>query len=215
MIKTDAEIHSLACYYFAKKELTVEVKATCSVSALGCSVPTLACSSYAPGESSSSNSLVVDSCANGEYKTITWVYNFSGGVGQRFELGAVEFRLKVLEFSSFLLPLGLYPLAMGVVNGKDEAKWYWFLDKFKGAFGYERRYAFLSDQHHGLLVNIPLVFPGSYHSFCLWHLKNNLRVALSKTDSVSRHLVKLFSDCAYAPTQDKFQKKMVELRTSG
>ncbi|KAF9598261.1 hypothetical protein IFM89_026092 [Coptis chinensis] len=110
---------------------------------------------------------------------------------------------------------GLYPLAMGVVDGEDEANWYWFLDKFKGAFGYNRRYTFLSDRHHGLLVNIPLVFPGSYHSFCLWHLKNNLRAALSKTDSVSRHLVKLFSDCAYAPTHNKFQEKMIELQTIG
>ncbi|KAF9621123.1 hypothetical protein IFM89_016617, partial [Coptis chinensis] len=360
MIETDAEIHSLACYCFAKKELTVEVKVACSVPALGCSFSGLACSSYAPGESSSSNSLVVGACGNDKYKTIAWVYNFSGGVGQRFELGAAEFRLKVLEFSiatgykykftkndecrvtaicgkrletnclwlihaldkfgvfairkinpihtcgfackdynnppmtsnlvkslimdsvSDTLSIsvrtiiryfkkeyglivkkhvaymgkqlalkelygeegisyhqlvwnipkykvqrlldggnskngdqGLYPLAMGVVDGEDEANWYWFLDKFKGAFGYDKRYTFLRDRHHRLLVNIPLVFLGSYHSFCLWHLKNNLRAALSKTDSVSRHLVKLFSDCAYAPTHDKFQEKMIELRTIG
>ncbi|KAF9597613.1 hypothetical protein IFM89_020092 [Coptis chinensis] len=102
-----------------------------------------------------------------------------------------------------------------VVDGEDETNLYWFLDKFKGVFGYERRYTFLNDRHHGLLVNIPLVFSGSYHSFCLWHLKNNLRAALSKTDSISGHLVKLFSDCTYALTHDKFQEKMVELRTIG
>ncbi|KAF9598579.1 hypothetical protein IFM89_028206 [Coptis chinensis] len=127
----------------------------------------------------------------------------------------VAYMGKQLALKEFYGEEGLYPLAMGVVDGENEANWYWFLDKFKGAFGYEMRYTFLSNRHYGLLVNISLVFPGSYYSLCLWHLKNNLRVVLSKTDSISRHVVKLFSYCAYAPTHDKFQEKMVELRTIG
>ncbi|KAF9621261.1 hypothetical protein IFM89_018478 [Coptis chinensis] len=85
---------------------------------------------------------------------------------------------------------------------------------FKKAFGYERRYTFLSDRHHGLLVNIHLVFPGSYHSFCLWHIENDLRTA-QRHVVCSKVLVGLFKKCAYASTHEEFQEHMVELLDIG
>ncbi|KAF9594932.1 hypothetical protein IFM89_035502 [Coptis chinensis] len=320
MIETDAEIHSLACYCFAKKELTVEVKVACRVPALGCSVPALACSSYASGAAEFHLKVLEFSIATGyKYKftkndecrvtsicgkrletNCLWLIHASDNfgafairkinpihtcgfackdynncpmtsnlvkslimdsvsdtpsipvrtiiryfkkeyvlivkkhvvyMGKQLALKELEevlssygvFRQNIHEYKVQRLLDGgnckEWFISSGqgynVADGEDEGNWYWFLDKFKGAFGYERNYTFLSDRHHGLLVNIPLVFPGSYHSFCLWHLKNNLRAALSKTDSISRHLVKLFSDCAYAPTHDKFQEEIVELRTIG
>ncbi|KAF9612038.1 hypothetical protein IFM89_037496 [Coptis chinensis] len=162
LIQSDGELHSLACYCFAKKILIMEINLVLCVSLL-------ITSSYASYASSSS-------CGGG----------------------------------------GLFPLAVGVVNIENESNWLWFLEIFKKAFGYERRYTFMSDRHHGLLVNIPLVFPGSYHSFiCLWHMENGLRIALSKTCGLTKVLVALFKKCAYATTHEVFEERIAELLNIG
>ncbi|KAF9626647.1 hypothetical protein IFM89_037628 [Coptis chinensis] len=86
---------------------------------------------------------------------------------------------------------------------------------FKKTFGYEQRYTFLNYMHHGLLVNIPIVFPDSYHSFCLWHMENNLRTCFSKSCGMTKVLIALFKKCAYAATHEKFEEHMAEFKEIG
>ncbi|KAF9589323.1 hypothetical protein IFM89_022650 [Coptis chinensis] len=87
--------------------------------------------------------------------------------------------------------------------------------KFEKAFlGMSEVYV-LSDRHHGLLVNIPIVFPNSYHSFCLWHMENNLRTCLSKSCGMTKALVTLFKKCAYAATHEKFEEHMAKFKEIG
>ncbi|KAF9597841.1 hypothetical protein IFM89_021926 [Coptis chinensis] len=109
----------------------------------------------------------------------------------------------------------LFPLAVSAVDIENDSNWYWFLDMSKKTFGYERRYTFLSDRHHGLLINILIVFPDSYHSFCFWHMENNLRTCLSKSCGMTKVLVALFKKCAYAAIHEKFEKHMAEFKEIG
>ncbi|KAF9609930.1 hypothetical protein IFM89_019333 [Coptis chinensis] len=135
-----------------------------------------------------------------------------------------EYGLKISKHMSYAgKKLALTELYGDVALSYNELLWYTKELKRRDpgncvdlqAFGYERRYTFLSDRHHGLLVNIPFVFPYSYHSFCLWHMENNLRTALSKTCGVSKYLVGLFKKCAYASTHKEFQEHVAELLNIG
>ncbi|KAF9599064.1 hypothetical protein IFM89_033671 [Coptis chinensis] len=73
-------------------------------------------------------------------------------------------------------------------------------------------YIFFFYRHHGLVTYIPKVFPDSYHSFCLWHLKKNVVSKVSIMDIRRSYIEKLFTDCAYATTHDEFVKAMEILR---
>ncbi|KAF9601526.1 hypothetical protein IFM89_020321 [Coptis chinensis] len=163
MIEMDGDLRSLACYCYGMKIATVEIKVNVCMSSMS------SCSGASTSSSSGSSSYLIGGEVVGHktYKSDFWWCNFDGDVGQRFALGAPEFRCKLIEYS--------------IVSGNK----YVLIknDDFRvtAAFGYERRYTFLSDRHHGLLVNIPIVFSDSYHSFCLWYMENNLRTCLSKS----------------------------------
>ncbi|KAF9606814.1 hypothetical protein IFM89_029271 [Coptis chinensis] len=299
LIETDGDLRSLACYYYGMKIATVEIKVNVGMSSMS------SCSGTSTSSSLGSSSCLIggEVVAHKPYKSDFWWRNFDGGVGQRFALGALEFRCKLIKYSivsgykyeliknddfrvttvcqkknelncqwcihswescgyfeikkinlthtcsfavkeydhppltSYLvkthildfardkpdLTFGdinalytqLFPLVVGVVNIENDSNWYWFLDMFKKAFGYEWRYTFFSDRHYGLLVNIPIVFPNSYHSFCLWHMENNLKTCLSKSCGMTKVLITLFKKCTYAVTREKFEEHMAEFKEIG
>ncbi|KAF9620434.1 hypothetical protein IFM89_012611 [Coptis chinensis] len=95
LIETDGDLRSLACYCYGMKIATVEIKVNVCMSSM---------SSYSGASTSSSSSS--SSCLLGgevighkPYKSDFWWRNFDGGVGQRFALGAPEFRCKLIEYS--------------------------------------------------------------------------------------------------------------------
>ncbi|KAF9590766.1 hypothetical protein IFM89_038293 [Coptis chinensis] len=102
LIKSDGELHSLACYYFAKKIAIVEIRVVVCVTLLITSSGSISASS-----SSSSSSSVSGGGGGGggvvvvrnPFKSNFWARNFDGGVGQRFALGAPEFHCKLIEYS--------------------------------------------------------------------------------------------------------------------
>ncbi|KAI8561440.1 hypothetical protein RHMOL_Rhmol04G0339700 [Rhododendron molle] len=82
---------------------------------------------------------------------------------------------------------------------------------------FERNVVFISDRNIGLLHAVADVFPGASHSYCLVHLKKNLRTRLGGVAmDWKRYLVELFGKCAYAPTLELFNELLAELeRESG
>ncbi|KAG5552716.1 hypothetical protein RHGRI_010724 [Rhododendron griersonianum] len=61
------------------------------------------------------------------------------------------------------------------------------------------------------------VFPNGYHSYCLQHLKANLRDKISGrlSNGFRQNLVNMFNDVAHAPTVLTFKKALDELCTVG
>ncbi|KAF9626318.1 hypothetical protein IFM89_032167 [Coptis chinensis] len=116
---------------------------------------------------------------------------------------------------TFVVFVGLFPVAFAVVVSEDDGNWAWFLKNLKKVVSLDRRLTFITDRHHGLVTYIPILFPNSYHSFCLWHLKNNIKTAVSSKSSKRSYVQKLLSDCAYAATNTEFDEAMGELRLVG
>ncbi|KAF9597669.1 hypothetical protein IFM89_020549 [Coptis chinensis] len=97
LIESARELHSLACYCFAKKIEIVEIRVVVCVTLLITSSGSI----FASSSSSSSSSVgggggVVVVCK--PYKSDFWARNFDSGVGQRFALGAPECRYKLIEY---------------------------------------------------------------------------------------------------------------------
>ncbi|KAL7211564.1 hypothetical protein ACSBR2_014428 [Camellia fascicularis] len=76
-----------------------------------------------------------------------------------------------------------------------------------------QKFAFVTNRHGGLLKALAEVFPFSSHSFCLMHLKTNLKTYLSvKSRESKEYLLTFFSRCAYAPTIELFNKLFEEFK---
>ncbi|XP_028113436.1 uncharacterized protein LOC114311482 [Camellia sinensis] len=86
-------------------------------------------------------------------------------------------------------------------------------DGNQGILTPERDIAFVTDRHGGLLKALAEVFPFSSHSFCLMHLKTNLKTyLLVKSREFKEYLLTLFSRCAYAPTIELFNELFEEFK---
>ncbi|KAL7217506.1 hypothetical protein ACSBR2_010872 [Camellia fascicularis] len=86
-------------------------------------------------------------------------------------------------------------------------------DGNQGILTPERDIAFVTDRHGGLLKALAEVFPFSSHSFCLMHLKTNLKTYLSvKSRESKEYLFTLFSRCAYAPIIELFNELFEEFK---
>ncbi|KAI8530181.1 hypothetical protein RHMOL_Rhmol11G0035900 [Rhododendron molle] len=78
------------------------------------------------------------------------------------------------------------------------------------------RDVFISDRNDGILNGVANIFPRSPHSYCLYHLKMNLRHCLSGLKvGFKEHLVNLFSLCAYAPNERMFDELISDLKRQG
>ncbi|XP_058217543.1 uncharacterized protein LOC131328640 [Rhododendron vialii] len=112
---------------------------------------------------------------------------------------------------------GLFPLCFGVVYSENNDNWLWFMEKLHGILDEDRRvFVFISDRHRGIKEGIAKVFPSSFHAYCLYHLKGNLRTALASTNvKYKESLIRVFSKCAYAPTVAKFNQHMGNLLKHG
>ncbi|XP_058216761.1 uncharacterized protein LOC131327633 [Rhododendron vialii] len=111
---------------------------------------------------------------------------------------------------------GLFPLCFGVVDSENNDNWLWFMEKLHGILDEERMIVFISDRHKGIKKGIAKVFPSSFHAYCLYHLRGNLRTCLASTNVKDKEsLIKVFSKCAYAPTVAKFNQHMGNLLKHG
>ncbi|XP_034199131.1 uncharacterized protein LOC117614431 [Prunus dulcis] len=110
---------------------------------------------------------------------------------------------------------GFYPLAFGVVDSETEENWTWFLQHLASILlPMGRVVTFFSDSNQGLLNAMGFVFPGWPHSYCYYHLKQNLISKYPKSGYGKLHqdrVINLFSRCAYAITEEEFKVAMEEL----
>ncbi|XP_034205061.1 uncharacterized protein LOC117619256 [Prunus dulcis] len=73
---------------------------------------------------------------------------------------------------------------------------------------------FFSDRNQGLLNAMGFVFPGWPHSYCYYHLKQNLISKYPKSGYgklLQDRVINLFSRCAYTVTEEEFKVAMEEL----
>lgn len=87
------------------------------------------------------------------------------------------------------------------MGAENDDNWLWFLEILKSVLS-PRPITFISDRNHGLVSNIPTVFPHCHHAYCLYHLQFNLRDHFPGhfRKGFRNKLVKLFNKVAYAPS---------------
>ncbi|XP_026395964.1 uncharacterized protein LOC113290589 [Papaver somniferum] len=107
---------------------------------------------------------------------------------------------------------GFYPYAFAIVLYENKENWFLFLDNLKQVVD-GRPIVFLSDRHEGLLQGIPRVFPGSYHSYCFYHIKCNLPVG--KGDANYNAVIDLFYKAAYSYTSTNFEEALRGMHAIG
>lgn len=111
---------------------------------------------------------------------------------------------------------GLFPIAFAVVSEETNSNWRWFLEHFKEAVGTDRDIVFVSDRNHGILEGVKKVFPGMAHGYCYKHLTRTLQDKFSGPQKVKREqVIKLFAECAYAPTKGEFDVLFSQLKVAG
>ncbi|KAI8552166.1 hypothetical protein RHMOL_Rhmol06G0244400 [Rhododendron molle] len=112
---------------------------------------------------------------------------------------------------------GLFPLCIGVADSESNENWLWFMEKLRGILdGDTRSIVFVSDRNAGIKATVPRVFPSGFHGYCLYHLKNNLRGRLTGgRNKYKERVIGLFSLCAYAPNEMKFNEEMARLKKAG
>ncbi|KAM7481912.1 hypothetical protein LguiB_006495 [Lonicera macranthoides] len=70
----------------------------------------------------------------------------------------------------------IYPICYAMVDAENRDNWGWFVDRLvEILIPQQRTVTFILDRNQGLLDDVKRVFPMSPHSYCLIHLKNNLR----------------------------------------
>ncbi|KAG5547953.1 hypothetical protein RHGRI_013591 [Rhododendron griersonianum] len=111
---------------------------------------------------------------------------------------------------------GLFPLCIGVADSESNENWLWFMKKLRDILdGDTRSIVFVSNRNAGIKAAVPKVFPTGFHGYCLYHLKNNLRGRLTGgRNKYKECVVGLFSLCAYAPNEMKFNEEMARKQTA-
>ncbi|XP_026442053.1 uncharacterized protein LOC113341361 [Papaver somniferum] len=107
---------------------------------------------------------------------------------------------------------GFYPYAFAIVLSENKDNWFWFLDNLQQVVD-DRPIVFLSDRHEGLLQGIPRAFPGSYHSYCFYHIKCNLPIG--KGDANYNAVIDLFYKDAYSYTTANFEEALRGMHAIG
>ncbi|XP_028052873.1 uncharacterized protein LOC114257311 [Camellia sinensis] len=111
---------------------------------------------------------------------------------------------------------GLFHVAFAIVDSEITANWSWFLHELGKVVNGKRQITFISDRNLGLSETMPKVFPSAHHSYCLQHLKNNLKDWMKGINNRFRdHLVSSLDDYAHEPTVVRFHEKLEKLKDKG
>ncbi|XP_026417134.1 uncharacterized protein LOC113312609 [Papaver somniferum] len=103
---------------------------------------------------------------------------------------------------------GFFPFAFALVTSEDIEGWEWFMENLKYCVD-SRPITFITDRHEGLKQCIPKFFPNSYHSYCFYHLKNNLPI--KKGHEKYKQVLGLFHKAAYCYSVAKYESALNEI----
>ncbi|XP_040364468.1 uncharacterized protein LOC121050009 [Rosa chinensis] len=109
----------------------------------------------------------------------------------------------------------VFPFAFAIVDAESKENWRWFLEHLAIILASDyRTIVFMTDHGAGLLDGVKEVFPNAPHSYCIKHLEDNLngRYPCSYGSTFKEHIVRLFTQAAYARTLDIFNEKLAEFR---
>ncbi|KAM7503070.1 hypothetical protein LguiB_001974 [Lonicera macranthoides] len=112
----------------------------------------------------------------------------------------------------------IYPLCYAVLDAENSENRSWFVNRLaEFLIPRQRTITFLSDRNQGLLDAVKRVFSMSPHSYCLFHVKNNLRAKFlgAKLHDDRKKLVEIFNKYAYAYKPFSFNKYINELVAEG
>ena len=84
---------------------------------------------------------------------------------------------------------------MGIVSHENESNWSWFLLHLKEMLQEDRSLVFMSDRQACLLLGVSNIFPSSFHSYCIFHMEQNIG-SVVKASNGDSSIVDLFKLCA-------------------
>ncbi|XP_074319857.1 uncharacterized protein LOC141656735 [Silene latifolia] len=110
---------------------------------------------------------------------------------------------------------GVFPVAFAVVDVETDENWRWFLLQLKSAMSTPGSITFVADKEKGLKESIAEIFEGSFHSYCLRYLTEQLLRDLKGQFSheVKCILVEDFYAAANAPTQEGFDRYVESIKS--
>ncbi|XP_073308838.1 uncharacterized protein [Primulina huaijiensis] len=107
----------------------------------------------------------------------------------------------------------LFTLAYSVVDAENDDNWGWFCFQLKGVLLSHHctrfdQFTFFSDRHTGIIKAVELMFPSSYHAYCLRHLVDNFvnKVMRKYPFHNKKYWSSVFKKAAYAPSKQEFEQ---------
>ncbi|KAF6145363.1 hypothetical protein GIB67_016824 [Kingdonia uniflora] len=102
----------------------------------------------------------------------------------------------------------IFLLAFSIIDSETTESWTYFLEMFGSNFhGYDTRFAVISDRNPKIINVVPKVFPFAIHTFCAFHISNNIKTTLESTRIAFRMAVE-------ALTNIDFDKHMNAIRNT-
>ncbi|XP_012853661.1 PREDICTED: uncharacterized protein LOC105973186 [Erythranthe guttata] len=115
-----------------------------------------------------------------------------------------------------LAVVALFSVAFAVVNEETDCNWTYFFEHLKTAIGTERTLTFVLDRNSGILKGVKDIFPGCFHSFCVYHIQKNLMNKFRGSTATFRKAISFqFNSCVYAATREEFDQNMENFRKNG
>ncbi|KAI8572162.1 hypothetical protein RHMOL_Rhmol01G0177000 [Rhododendron molle] len=110
----------------------------------------------------------------------------------------------------------LFPIAFTICDAENDANWVWYLDLLRSTLS-PRPITFIIDCNAGLVNNIPVMFPGCHHAYCLYHIQFNLKDHFPGQfrKGFRNRLVELFNKCAYASSVSVYKASEEEFYQFG
>ncbi|XP_040365890.1 uncharacterized protein LOC121050329 [Rosa chinensis] len=111
-----------------------------------------------------------------------------------------------------------FPFAFAVVDSENHANWDWFFYHLYNILSPQgRNVTFVTDRHSGLLNAVTRVFPDSPHSYCYYHLNENVRGVYRKQSEnyFVDKIVEEFMKVAYSPTLASYNFNLHNLKKEG
>ncbi|KAL6516753.1 hypothetical protein OROHE_018041 [Orobanche hederae] len=99
----------------------------------------------------------------------------------------------------------IFPLAFGFGAKECDESWIWFLEQCRRTFGSPENLLIVSDQHVSIKNALDVVYPGTPHGICTYHLQGKIRWC-------GDHAIIIFQAAANAYRCRDFEDRMANLK---